>query len=365
MMDDDIMKEQGLRDIYYSPKFGFQTPEKYLRAISDVLEATRNQVKKWINEQDTYTRYRQVFRRHKFRQTYVQTLGEQLQMDLVDMSKYNDKNNGYRWILTSIEILSMYAFTVPVHRKNATTMKDAVSNCLEQFRKHFGKYSKFVQFDQGTEFYNKEVKSLLNKHNIELFSTYSDKKAAVVERFNRTLKALMWKYFYSASTYKWLDVLQDLTDNYNSSVNRSIKTRPDSVNESNRTEVWKTLFSRDLGEPSEPKFAVGESVRISKYKSVFTKGYEANFTEELFTVTEVYHGHPNTYTIKDRAGEPIIGRFYEQELYSAEGREPDLKIEKVLRRRTVKGKKMVLVKWLGYDDKFSSWIPAGDIKSIT
>ncbi|CAB4028749.1 integrase core domain-containing [Paramuricea clavata] len=112
-------------------------------------------------------------------------------------------------------------------------MKDAVSNILEQFNNHFGKYPKFTQFDQGTEFYNKEVKSLLNKHNIEFFSTYSDKKAAVVERFNRTLKALMWKYFYSASTYKWFDVLQDLTDNYNSSVNRSIKTTPDSVNESN------------------------------------------------------------------------------------------------------------------------------------
>ncbi|CAB3982406.1 integrase core domain-containing [Paramuricea clavata] len=232
-------------------------------------------------------------------------------------------------------------------------MKDAVSNILEQFNNRFGKYPKFAQFDQGTEFYNREVKSLLNKHNIEFFSTYSDKKAAVVERFNRTLKALMWKYFYSASTYKWLDVLQDLTDNYNSSVNRSIKTSPDSVNESNWTEVWKTLFSHNLGKPSEPKFAVGESVRISKYKSVFTKGYEANFTEELFTVTEVYHGHPNTYTIKDSADEPIIGRFYEQELYSAEGREPDFRIEKVLRRRTVKGKKMALVKWLGYDDKFN------------
>jgi hypothetical protein len=366
MMDNDIMKEQGLRDIYYNPKTGFQTPKKlYLRAISDGLDVTRSQVKKWINEQDTYTRYRQVFRRHKFRQTYVQTLSEQLQMDLVDMSKYDDKNKGYRWILTSIEILSRYAFTVPVHRKNAATMKDAVSTCLEQFKNHFEKYPKLVQFDQGTEFYNKEVKSLLNKHNIEFFSTYSDKKAAVVERFNRTLKALMWKYFYSAGTYTWLDVLQDLTDNYNSSVNRSIKARPDSVNESNWTEVWKTLFSHDLGEPPEPKFTVGESVRISKYKSVFTKGYEANFTEEIFTVTEVYHGHPNTYTIKDSAGEPIIGRFYEQELYSAEGRQPDFKIEKVQRRRTVKGKRMAFVKWLGYGNKFNSWIPAEDIKSIT
>jgi hypothetical protein len=79
----------------------------------------------------------------------------------------------------------------------------------------------------------------------------------------------------------------------------------------------------------------------------------------------VYHRHPNTYTIKDSAGEPIIGRFYEQELYSAEGRQPDFKIEKVLRRKTVKGKRMAFVKWLGYGNKFNSWIPAEDIKSIT
>jgi hypothetical protein len=98
---------------------------------------SKSQVRKWIKEQDTYTRYRQVFRKHKFRQTFVQTLGEQLQMVLVDMTKYNDKNKGYRWILTSNEILSRYAFTVPVYRKNAVTMEDAVSNCVEQFKDHF------------------------------------------------------------------------------------------------------------------------------------------------------------------------------------------------------------------------------------
>jgi predicted transcriptional regulator len=155
-MDNDIMKEQGLRDVYYNPKTGFQTPEKlYQRAISDGLEVTKAQVRKWIKEQDTYTRYRQVLKRNEFRQTLVQTLGEQLQMDLVDMTKYDDKNKGYRWILTSIEILSRYVFTVPVHRKNAATMKEAVSNCLEQFKNHFGKYPKLIQFDKGTEFYSK------------------------------------------------------------------------------------------------------------------------------------------------------------------------------------------------------------------
>jgi hypothetical protein len=80
---------------------------------------------------------------------------------------------------------------------------------------------------------------------------------------------------------------------------------------------------------------------------------------------EVYHGHPNTYTIKDSAGEPIIGRFYEQELSSAEGRQPDFRIEKTLRKRMVKRKRMAFAKWLGYCNTFNSWIPAEDIKSLT
>ena len=90
---------------------------------------------------------------------------------------------------------------------------------------------KLAQFDDGKEFYNVGgVKSLLERHDIKYFSTNSDKKAAVVERFNRTLKTSMWKYFYSKGTYKWIDILDDLVYNYNNTKHSVILMKPKDVN---------------------------------------------------------------------------------------------------------------------------------------
>ena len=122
------------------------------------------------------------------------------------MGKYASKNKGYRWILTAVEILSRYAFTVPVYRKDTKNMTKAVNLLLDNFKARFGKYPNVAQFDEGKEFYNVGVRELLKSHNVDYFSTKSDKKAAIVERFNRTLKTMMWKYFYSKGTYNWLTI---------------------------------------------------------------------------------------------------------------------------------------------------------------
>ena len=71
--------------------------------------------------------------------------------------------------------------------------------------------------------------------------------------------------------------------------------KPNNVSEDNQGEVWMTLFGHNYGDLPLPKFKVGDTVRVSRYKSIFAKGYEANFTEELFKVTKVLRGHPNVY----------------------------------------------------------------------
>ena len=122
--------------------------------------------------------------------------------------------------------------------------------------------------------------------------------------------------------------------------------------------MWVTLYGSALGKLPLPKFRIGDTVRVSKYKSVFSKGYEANFTEEIFKVVRVLRGDPNMYEIEDYEGEPIIGKFYEEELSAVNKKDDTYRIEKVLRKR----KGMALVKWLGYDNR--SWIPIEDIKNI-
>ncbi len=292
-MDKDIEFEQGLRDIYYNPKTDYQSAERlYQKALEEGIAVNRNQVKEWLKSQYTYTRYKPIVRKHLFRQTKVNYLSEQIQMDLVDMGSYKNKNNGYYWTLTSIEILSRYAFAVPVYRKNTNNMTKAITELLRQFKERFGDYPKLVQFDDGKEFYNVGVKSLLESHNINYFSTLSDKKAAIVERFNRTLKTAMWKYFYIKGTYKWIDILDESVYNYNNTKHSTILMKPSEVSKSNEDEIWTTLHGHNYGDLPLPKFKVGETVRISKYKSTFTKGYEANFAEELFKISKVIPGDP-------------------------------------------------------------------------
>ena len=241
-------------------------------------------------------------------------LADQTQLDLVDMSKFSHKNQGYRWILTGIEILSRYGFAVPVQRKDTSHMTEAVLNLLEDFKIGFGKYPNVVQFDDGKEFYNVGVRRLLEGKKIKYFSTKSDKKAAVVERFNRTLKTMMWKYFFKNQKYTWLNVLDKLVENYNNTKHRSIGMKPIEVNEDNEFEVWKKLFG-GAKEFKAPEFKIGDSVRIHKYKSIFAKGYEPNFTSEVFKIIGVLKGDPNMYVLEDPEDkEPIIGKFYEQEL---------------------------------------------------
>ena len=365
MKDEEFVIEQELRDIYYNPSTGYQSAERlYQKAKESGLKVSRALVKNWLKTQDTYTRYKPIVRRHKFQRTFVRDLGDQVQMDLVDMGKYKDQNKGYHWILTAVEILSRYAFTIPVYRKTTKHMTEAVRELLKKFNDRFGRYPKTAQFDDGREFYNVGVKELLKSYDVSYFSTNSSRKAAVVERYNRTLKTSMWKYFYANGSYNWIDALDELTLNYNQTKHSSILMKPADVNESNKDDVWTTLFGYELGEFPKPNFSLGETVRISKYKNIFGKGYEANFTEEIFKISKVFRGDPNMYELEDHEQEPIIGKFYESELSAVDKKDDLYKVEKTLKRKKVKGKEMVLVKWLGYDSKHNSWIPKEDIVDI-
>ena len=209
-------------------------------------------------------------------------------------------------------------------------MTKAVNLLLDNFKTRFGKFPNVAQFDEGKEFYNVHVRELLKSHNVNYFSTKSDKKAAIVERFNWTLKTMMWKYFYSKGTYNWVDVLEKLTKNYNNTKHSSILMKPKDVNKTNENIVWVTLYGHVMGDLPLPKFRIRDAVRVSKYKSIFTKGYEANFTEEIFKISKVFRGDPNTYEIEDHEGESIIGKFYEEELSVVNKKDNTYREEKVL-----------------------------------
>ena len=100
-----------------------------------------------------------------------------------------------------------------------------------------------IQVDKGTEFHNATVKKKLEKMGIRLFSTHNEEtKAQIVERFQRTLKGKMWRYFHHNNTYRYVDVLDDIVASYNNTVHRSIKMAANQVNEDNGATVWETRY---------------------------------------------------------------------------------------------------------------------------
>ena len=190
------------------------------------------------------------------------------------------------------------------------------------------------------------------------FVTYNETKAQIVERFNRTLKGLLYKMYTSSSSYHYLDKLDSLVnDNYNQSVHRSIKMKPADVTVFNAQNVWKTLYGRQTS-IIRYKFMVGDQVKISKHKRVFEKGYLPSWTEETFTVAQRLPRNPPVYRLKEADGGWTQGTFYEAELQKVIEKSDHLfRIIKILNYRGKGTQKEALVHWKGWPKKYDSWIP--------
>ena len=125
--------------------------------------------------------------------------------------------------------------------------------------------------DKGKEFYNKDVKDL-----IELYSTENKEKSSVVQRWIRTMKGKMWKYFTANSTNVYMNVLSDLVKDYNNTRHSSIKMTPVMASKKeNKLTVWRNLYPQHLEiHDIKSKFSVGDKVRINKKKKTFEKGLD-------------------------------------------------------------------------------------------
>ena len=149
---------------------------------------------------------------------------------------------------------------------------------------------------------------------------------------------------------------------YNARYHSSVKMSPKEASlKKNGARVYKNLYDNVIESPeATSKFEVGDSVRISKKKAMFEKGYTPRWTEEIFKVYEVQMTNPMTYKLEDLNGEKIDGSFYEAELQKTT--QDVFRIEKILKKDKKNG--MALVKWRGYSSKFNSWVPMSSLERI-
>ena len=272
--------------------------------------------------------------------------------DLADMQLLSRYNKGIRFLLCVTDIFSKYAWVVPLKNKKGVSIVAAFQSILKQSNRHAkgtsGQHVKpnKIWVDKGSEFYNASFKKWLQDNDIVMYSTNNERKSVVAERFIRTLKSKIYKYMTSKNVY--IDKLDDIVNEYNNTYHTTIKMKPIDAKDNTYINTNKEINDKD------PKFKVGDRVRISKYKNILAKGYAPNCSEEIYVIKKVKNTVPWTYVIKDLNGEEIIGIFYEKELQKTNQ-------EEVIKR---KGDK-IYVKWKGHDNSFNCWIDKASLVQRT
>ena len=205
--------------------------------------------------------------------------------------------------------------------KSAASSTEAFKIVLQS-----GRQPNLIYSDDGNEFKG-ECKKFLESKGIQIYVSNTKVKAAVVERFNRTLKEKMYRYFtFKKDTVKttnlhgkrYLEVLPKLILGYNNSFHRSIKMAPNEVNDKNKQQVFLNLygFKEEEGEQSLVKirFKPGMYVRLVKSKNIFEKGYTSSWSNHICIVDKVFAQIPPLYQVKNMDTGLSEGTYYAEEL---------------------------------------------------
>jgi len=316
------------------------------------IKISNKDVKNYLKQEESYTIHKYIpkkqFRRNK---TISYGIDYCWQADLVDMSNLKNYNDDNTFILTVIDVFSRFAFAKIIKNKSA----QAVVKAFDEIFKESKRKPLNLMTDKGNEFINKSLKKFFLPYGIKIYTLNSEMKASMIERFNRTLKTKMWKYFTSKQTYKYTNVLDDFIESYNKTIHSSLNKAPFEVNKNNEKLIFQTQYVDKKLPFIKINFKKGDKVRISKDKLIFEKGYTPNYTREIFIIDKVLARNPVVYKIKDLLNEKIDGVFYEQQLQKITKSDNIYYISEILKSRIRNKKKEYYVSWLGYPEKFNSW----------
>ncbi len=327
---------------------------------------SKGQIQRWLESQDFYTLHKPPHTSFPRPRVVVPHPDYQYDMDCAYMTSYSPKENeGYKYFVVFIDVFSKFAFAFPLRSLSG----DEMVNTIKQFISLTPIKPEKLRSDLGVEFKNKQVAEYLNNEGIDHFFAQSDKKANMAERFIRTIKTKLVRYMSKNKTVKWVDILNDVVDSYNNTFHRSIGTSPSLVKKGDIPLLWQKMYDIHTNKPhpksiSKHKYKEGDNVRISLTRHPYAKAYDEYWTRELFVITKLkFNQYIPQYELKDWHNQPIGGSFYQGEIQKVQvDDDAQYDIEKVVKRRTVKGEKQLFVKWKGWPNSFNSWIRAGELQ---
>lgn len=276
-----------LKELFYNSKSGYMSKNKIIKIVSD-----------WYDEQPVNQIYKKQDQKRKFKRIESLEPGN-LQMDLMIMSKFpKNKNNGYNYILNIMDVHSRYVKSYPLKNKKPDDIIPHIKSYIKEFRGLYPENNISITVDDGKEFLGK-VKSYLFQENIKIYiataKSNTKLRNMIVERYHRTFWEKLRKILTYENSLKWVDYMNDITQNYNNSIHSRINMTPESIFIDKKPRMVNTIVSNNK---TNIIFNVGDTVRVLKNKKMFTKkSFTPNWSIRTYLIDRV---EGNRYFIKNK-----------------------------------------------------------------
>ncbi len=373
--DETVTREEILK-IYHSPGHpaAYSSPDTVYRFFQG--RASRDQIKRALEHDDAYTLHREYKKAHRFNPYFVYHRRRQFQADLIDISSLKRANRGVTFLLVIIDVFSRRIWVYPLKNKSARETRRGFEQWFRALHAEGGAAlskipGRSLLTDSGKEFVNAEVKAIMQSKGIRMDQAKNINKAAIVERVNKSLQILIYKYLTDRSETRYIDALPDLVKSYNTRKHRSLNyISPQEAdfpsNEHLVRSMHRMRYSSLVGKQrkSPPTFKVGDMVRVKTYAkapSSARRAYLQQFHGEYFKVVRLNRRMPIVmYEIQSMDTDEIIeGGFYSNELTRVRG--DTFKIERIIKSRGTGPNKEHLVRWKHFGPRWDSWIKASDV----
>ncbi len=358
--------DRRIARLYVTP--GHPTAYSTPARLAKFHNITKERAKAILEGIDAYTLHREYKQPKQYNPYYVHGRREQVQGDLIDVSQLSRGNRGVRFLLLLIDIFTKRVWVYPLKDKSAATTSRAVRSWLRAIDTP----PKVLMTDRGTEFTNRLVQAVLQRHHVEWQPANGTLKACIAERANKTLQVLVYKHMSEIERPKYITALPDLVQTYNTRGHRTLEgmspleaDRPE--NEDRVRAVFHSRYEKLARGRKEPKLRLGDLVRIKTDPRKITsaaRAYAQQFHGEYFNIMRINRTLPIPlyYLRSVDTGELIVGGFYANELQKIRGEL--YKIERVLGRRVRNGVRELRVKWKYFGPNWNEWIPEANVARV-
>ena len=231
--------------------------------------------------------------------------------DLIEYQQLRFNNSGYKFALIAIDCFTKMAYVEPLKRKTKEETASAMEKIISRAEPPV-----MLVTDGGLEFFNSDFRNVMHSYNINHYKTptITKFKASLAERVIRTIKTKIERYFQKTKSKRWVNIINQIVDNYNNTPHSSHGFKPVDVNTENRKEVYQKLYPYSKIK-IECKLNEGDRVRTLRTKTEFEKGYTPNWSSEIYIIVKRLQSNAVCwYKLSSLNGDPVPGIWYFHQL---------------------------------------------------